>query len=75
MLTVPEVNLEVVDRHARTGSVQFAWAIVTPDTREVLVFQFVAGRAGRVGYGEHSLGVDSRISHYTLEGIIRVGTL
>jgi hypothetical protein len=35
VLTVPQMNLEVVHRRGWTGGIKFPWAIVAPDTGEI----------------------------------------
>lgn len=43
VLSVAEMDFEIVDGHARSGGVEFAGAVMTADAREVLVFDLLAG--------------------------------
>jgi hypothetical protein len=41
MLSIPQMNLKIVDRHSRTGSIQLTRTIVTANPRKILILQSV----------------------------------
>lgn len=70
---VGEVHFKVLDRHTRTGVVEFARTIMASDAWEVLVFQpgitdLIAG----IDYRLPGFRVDGRIPHRGLEGVIGI---
>lgn len=74
VLSVAEVDFEVIHCHARARGVKFPWAVVAADTREVLIFDFLAVRETvRVGHWGEGVGIDGGISHHAFKGVIWVG--
>ena len=76
MLPIPQVDLEIVDRHGRTGRVQFPRTVMAADSREVLIFYPLAWicRVCVVDGGER-VGVNGCVAHYSFEGVRWIGTV
>lgn len=72
VLSISEMDLEVVHGCARSRRVEFPRAVVAPNTRKIEEFQLLARVRVRVGHGLHCFRVHSSVPHHRFEGVIRV---
>lgn len=76
VLSVPKMNLEILDCHAGTRGVEFSRAVVATDTRQILIFDFLAWLdVVRVGHRGHGFHVHGGIAHHAFKRVIGVGLL